>query len=102
MIGAVELESLVEGSLLAEPDEGESLGFAIVSGKQLHVDDVTEGLEQLFDIVFIGLERESLNNDLVSLSFFLFLLLLFYLFLFFKGSLLVFLLFEYVIDDEDS
>jgi hypothetical protein len=100
VIGAVELESLVEGSLLAEPDEGESLGFAIVSGEQFHVDDVTEGLEQLFDIVFIGLERESLNNDLVSLSFFF--LLLFYLFLFFKGSLLVFLLFEYVIDDEDS
>ncbi len=101
MIGAVELKSLVEGSLPAEPDESESLGFAIVSGEQFHVDDVTEGLEQLFDIVFIGLERESLNNDLVSLSFFLF-LLLFYLFLFFKGSLLVFLLFEYVIDDEDS
>jgi hypothetical protein len=63
VLSAVELKSLVEGRLLAELDEGSSLGLAVISGQQLDLKDVAAGLEEVSDVTVVGLERKAANAD---------------------------------------
>lgn len=70
MLSSIELQSFVEWSFATEFNEGQTFWFSIISGQESDTDNVTERIEQIFNIALEGLEWKTFDTNL-ELSFFI-------------------------------